>query len=116
VRHCTWLPAVGFGAAMTGAGLGFAPVPAAEVPGEHRAVRWAGPAALAAVTLALLVLGWWSGVPAIRALGASAMVMMSSVLLPTKPFDGAFITRRLADTLIFLAMLGVAALLLLGWI
>ena len=42
--------------------------------------------------------------------------MMSSVLLPTKPFDGAFITRRLVNTLIFLAMLGVAALLLLGWI
>ena len=116
VRHYTWLPAVGFGAAMTGAGLGFAPVPAAEVPVEHRAVRWAGPVALAGVTLALLVLGWWSGVPAIRALGASAMVMVSSVLLPTRPFDGAFITRRLVNTLIFLAMLGVAALLLLGWI
>jgi tetratricopeptide (TPR) repeat protein len=116
VRHYTWLPAVGFGAAMTGAGLGFAPVPAAEVPAEHRSVRWAGPAALAAVTLALLVLGWWSGVPAVRALGASAMVMMSSVLLPTKPFDGAFITRKLVNTLIFLAMLGVAALLLLGWV
>jgi hypothetical protein len=101
---------------MTGAGLGFAPVPAADAPVESRAVRWVGPLALAAVTMALLILGRWSGVPATRALGASAMVMMSSVLLPTKPFDGAFITHRLVNTVIFLAMLGVAALLLLGWI
>jgi tetratricopeptide (TPR) repeat protein len=116
VSHYTWLPAVGFGAAMGGVGLGFAPLPAATVPDEQRAVRWAGPAALAAVTVVLLALGWWSGLPAIRALGASAMVMMSSVLLPTKPFDGAYITRRLANILIFLAMLAVAAFLLLGWI
>jgi hypothetical protein len=101
---------------MGGVGLGFAPLPAATVPDEQRAVRWAGPAALAAVTVVLLALGWWSGLPAIRALGASAMVMMSSVLLPTKPFDGAYITRRLANILIFLAMLAVAAFLLLGWI
>jgi tetratricopeptide (TPR) repeat protein len=115
VRHYTWLPAIGFGAAMTAAGLGFAPVPTAAATVEHRAVRWAAPLTLASVTLALLALGWWSGVPTTRALGASAMVMMSSVLLPTKPFDGAFITHRLANTLTFLAMLGVAALLLLGW-
>ncbi len=116
VRHYTWLPAIGFGAAMGGVGLGFAPLPAAEVSDERRGVRWAGPAALAGVTVVLLALGWWSGVPAARALGASAMVMMSSVLLPTKPFDGAYITRRLANILIFAAMLTVAALLLLGWI
>jgi tetratricopeptide (TPR) repeat protein len=116
LRHFTWLPAVGFGAALTAAGLGFAPVPAAETSVEHRAVRWAGPLALASVTVVLLALGWWSGTPATRALGASGVVMMSSVLLPTKPFDGAFITHRLANTLIFLAMLGVATVLLLGWI
>ena len=106
VRHYTWLPAIGFGAAMTGAGLGFAPVPFAEAPVERRSIRWIGPVVLAIATALLLGLGWWSGVPATRALGASAMVMMSSVLFPTKPFDGAFITNKLVNTLILPACSG----------
>jgi hypothetical protein len=116
VRHYGWLPAIGFGAVMTGAGLGFAPVPLAQTPVERRWVRWIGPVVLAIATVVLLGLGWWSGAPATRALAASAMVMMSSVLFPTKPFDGAFITNKLANALVLVGLLGVAALLLLGWI
>lgn len=116
IRHFTWLPAIAFGAAMTGVGLAFAPVPAAQTSSTSGRVRWAGPAALAIVTVALLALGAVTAVPATRTLAASSLVMIGSVLLPVKPYDGAYLTGRLTNLAVSLALAAAGALLLLGWI
>ena len=62
----------------------------------------------------LLGIAAWTGVPATRALGTSALVMLGSVLLPMPPFDGAYLRSKLVSVLISLAMLAVSVALLLG--
>ncbi len=116
VRHYSWLPALAFGTAMTGVGLAFAPVPAADTTVRRGPLRWAPLTILSALAGALLTLGWLSGVPVTRALGASALVMISSVLLPARPYDGAFISGRITNVAIVAALIGVSALILFGLI
>ena len=114
-HHFTWPPALALGVALTAFGLAFAPIPA-TVPPRRPALRWIAPAALAAAAGALLFLGWYSGVPATRAQGVSALVMVGSVLVPARPLDGAYLTNKVASILVTLAMVGASVLLLLGWV
>jgi hypothetical protein len=114
VRHFTWLPAVGLGAVLAVSGLGFAPVPPAQVSGTRRALRWIGPVALGLTCAGLLLIGWWTRVPATRALGSAALVMVASVLLPVKPLDGAYLTHKLVNAIVAFSVLAASILLLLG--
>lgn len=113
VRHFTWLPSLAIGVALTAVGLSFATVPAAELPEERRTVRWIGPAMLAVFAAALLGIAAFTGVPATRALGSSAVVMLGSVLLPLRPFDGSYLRGKVVSLLISLAMLAVSIALFL---
>jgi tetratricopeptide (TPR) repeat protein len=114
LRHYTWLPSLAIGGVLTAVGLSFAPVPATQLPEERRAVRWIGPVTLAAAAAILLGIAAFTGVPATRALGTSAIVMLGSVLLPMPPFDGAYVRSKIVSVLISLAMLAVSVALLLG--
>ncbi len=116
VRHFTWIPAIGFGAVLAAVGLAFAPVPAADTTVRRGLLRWGPPALLAALAVGLLVLGWIFDVPTTRALGASALVMVSSVMLPVRPYDGAFIKGRLVNMVMVVGLLGISTLLFLGLI
>jgi hypothetical protein len=116
MRHYSWTPAIAFGAAMGAAGLVFAPLPVADVPAKAAWTRWLGTGLLALATAALLVTGTITGVPVVRALAATALVVLSSSLLPAKPFDGAYISGRLLNLACTAVLLGVAALLVLGLI
>jgi hypothetical protein len=49
-----------------------------------------------------------------RTLGAPALVMVGSVLLPTRPLDGAFIAHRLTKVVISVMLVIASGLLLLG--
>jgi hypothetical protein len=115
VRHYTWPPAVVFGAALGAAGVAFAPVPVAR-EARHRWVRWSGPLALAVVAVVLLGLAWWTGVPAVRSVGAASLVMISTALLPARPFDGGFLTHRVVSIGATVLLLAASGLLLLGWV
>ena len=116
VRHYSWLPALAFGTVMAGVGLAFAPVPAADTTIRRGPLRWTPLVLLAVLAGALLALGWRSGVPVTRALGASALVMISSILLPARPYDGAFVTSRITSLVLVVALLAVSALVLFGLI
>jgi tetratricopeptide (TPR) repeat protein len=115
VRHYTWPPAIAFGGVLSAVGLSFAPLPAAVTP-RHRLIRWIGPLALGLFAVALLAAGWWSGAPSTRSLGSAALVLVSSAMLPAKPFDGAYLTHRLVSALVSVALLVLSGLVLLGWL
>jgi hypothetical protein len=69
---------------------------------------------LAVFAAVLLGIAAFTGVPATRALGSSAVVMLGSVLLPLRPFDGSYLRGKVVSLLVSLAMLGVSIALLLG--
>jgi hypothetical protein len=56
-------------------------------------LHWAGPLALATIAVILLLLALVLDVPLTRTLGASALVMASSLLTPIEPLDGAFVSK-----------------------
>jgi cellulose synthase operon protein C len=116
VRQSSWLPSIALGGVLTGFGLAFAPLPVVQGSPGRWLVRWLGTLLLGGVTLVLLLLGWRTGVPVTRAASASALVMISSTLVPVKPLDGAYLTNRLANLLVTIALAGVSALLLLNWL
>ena len=53
---------------------------------------------------------------AARALGSAVLVMVGTALLPVRPFDGGYIRSRLINLAVSAVLLGVSALLLLGWV
>jgi hypothetical protein len=69
---------------------------------------------LVAAAVTLLLLGRFTEVPVTRALGATALVMTSSVLTPVKPLDGAFVGEGRSGLLLSLGVLGLAILLAVG--
>ena len=71
-------------------------------------------ASLGAAAVILLLLGLFTEVPLTRALGATALVMTSSVLTPVEPLDGAFVANGRAGLLASLTLLGLAILLAVG--
>ncbi|MDX6665765.1 MAG: hypothetical protein QOG68_1971, partial [Solirubrobacteraceae bacterium] len=110
----TWPPALAFGLVVTLAGAGWSPLPVARTPGDARGVHWAGPTAVAALAIVLLVLATWLGVPLARSLGAAGLLMAASLLTPVKPIDGATVSTTAVGALPSLAVLGAAVLMLLG--
>ena len=85
----TWSPAVAFGAVTAAVGVPWAPLPVARTADPAPAVHWIGPILLAGTALLLLVLAALLQVPLTRALGAAALVMAASMLVPIAPLDGA---------------------------
>jgi hypothetical protein len=114
VRHVTWTPAVAFSAVATALGFAWAPLPVAERPDRASPVHRLGPIALGVAGVLLLVLGRWTGVPMTRSLGAAAVVMTSSAMIPVEPYDGAFVRSRAAGLLAAGALLALGILLFLG--
>jgi hypothetical protein len=62
----------------------------------------------------LLVLGTLTEVPLTTSLGAAALVMAASLLVPVEPLDGGFIAQGTAGLAANLALLGGALFVLLG--
>ena len=113
LRHRSWMPAVGFGLAATAVGFGWAPLPVSEPEEAVASFRWIGAAVLGAITVVLLLLSGWFGVPFTRALGSAGLVMTASVLMPVSPYDGAFVGRAL-NLVLSLALLSLAVLVFGG--
>ena len=109
--HYPFLPALVVGGAATLLTGGYAPMPATK---HHDAIpasaRWIATGLLATLTLALLVIGRFSGVPLATDLGVAALVMTASTLVPVKPFDGAYLERRHLGLIIGLALAVIAVL------
>jgi tetratricopeptide (TPR) repeat protein len=114
VRQETWPPGVAFGLVITLVGAGWSPLPVARVPGDATGVHWAGPTAVAALAIVLLVLATWLGVPLAGSLGAAGLVMAASLLTPVAPIDGATVSTTVVGALPSLAVLGAAVLMLAG--
>ncbi|HET9736964.1 MAG TPA: hypothetical protein VFP78_02500 [Solirubrobacteraceae bacterium] len=109
----TWGPAVAFGAVTAAVGVPWAPVPVARTRRPAPAVHWIGPILLAGAALVLLVLAAWLQVPVTRTLGAAALVMAASMLVPIEPLDGAAVANG-TGTAVTLALVGTGVLMLVG--
>jgi hypothetical protein len=114
-RHYPCLPAVAVGGAAALIGLGFAPMPATKSDAElpHRA-RWIATGLLGALTLVLVLVGKFSGVPFATQLGMVCLVMTASALLPIAPYDGEFFERRHVGLFVAVALAALATLVELG--
>jgi hypothetical protein len=99
---------------LTLVGAGWSPLPIARAPGKATGVHWAGPAAVGALAIVLLILATWLDVPITRSLGAAGLVMAASLLTPVKPIDGATVSTTAVGALPSLAVLGAAVLMLAG--
>ena len=109
----TWGPAVVFGVATTALGVPWAPLPVARTAKPVPAVHWSGPIVLAGAALLLLVLSAWLNVAVTRTLGAAAIVMAASMLVPVEPLDGAAVAKG-TGTAAALALAATGTLLLVG--
>jgi hypothetical protein len=114
VRHFTWAPALPLSVGAAAIGLGYAPLPAAEHADESQRARALSVAALGTAAVVLLLLGRFTEVPLTRALGATALLMTSSVFAPVEPLDGAFLGKGRAGLVVSLGLLALAILLAVG--
>ena len=112
VRHYAWTPGLVVAAATTAIGAGWMPLPVTDDESAAR-VAAVGPIFAAVLAALLLISGGITEVPVTRAVGAAALTMAGSMLLPVAPYDGARLPRR-AVLLLDLPLLMGAALLWLG--
>ncbi len=114
-RHYACVPAVLVGAGAALVGIGYAPMPATEADGDlPRRARWIGTGLLGLLSLALLVVGRLTYVPAATEFGAIGLVMTVSALVPVEPYDGSLLDEGHRGLLVVGALVIVAALLELG--
>jgi len=64
---------------------------------------------LAGLTATLLLLGLFLGTPVIRTLAACGLVDADIGAVPIRPFDGGYLRSRVANLLITIALIAVAA-------
>jgi tetratricopeptide (TPR) repeat protein len=117
VKHYPCVPAVLVGGVAAVFGVGFAPMPATDGAGAlPRHARWISTGLLGALGLTLLILGRLSLVPFSTQLGAIALVMTASALVPIEPYDGALLDEGHTGLLITGVLAGIAILLELGFL
>jgi tetratricopeptide (TPR) repeat protein len=92
LRHFTWTPSLLVAAVFGSVGGAWAPLPASADRAAARRLHWVGPLALGLTALGFLLLARLTGTPVTRALGVSALTMMQTVLLPVRPYDGAYLS------------------------
>jgi tetratricopeptide (TPR) repeat protein len=111
-----WTPGLVLGGLTALVGYAFVPVPVDRRDGVTWRERWGGVALVAIVAAAALTLGVVTGVPMVRVLGIAALAMLSSALLPVKPFDGGFLNGRVTELLTSVGMVAAASAVILGWV
>lgn len=113
-----WTPGLVLGGLTATIGYTFVPVPVDERESSSARTRWAPMILLGSVAATGLLLGWLTNVPLTRAIGVAALAMLSTSLLPMRPFDGAFLDlrRRHLEVVISLTLLAVSACMALGWL
>jgi hypothetical protein len=113
LRQRGWRPALLVALAGAGLGVPLAPLPVAQTGEPAPLVHRSGPLVAASIGLLLAILGAWLRVPATQAVGAAAVVMAASMLIPVAPLDGARFGGGGATAAGF-GIVGVAVLALVG--
>jgi hypothetical protein len=116
LRHFSWVPALVVGAVGVPFGVAFAPYPTLVAPPAETRLRWVVPAAVAPVALVFVVLAAVDPVPMARVLALTATALLSSVLMPVPPLDGAYLKHRLLSLGVTLAFTGTTLAFAFQWI
>jgi len=114
LRHFTWTPSLLVAAVLGSVGAAWAPVPASADRTAVRRLHSLGPLALGLAALCFLLVARLTGTPVTRALGVSALTMMQTVMLPVRPYDGAFLSKEPRALLLGAWLLVMSALVLVG--
>jgi hypothetical protein len=77
-------------------------------------VHWIGAVLTGVAALGLLVLGAWLNTPGTIAVASVALVMTASMLTPTKPLDGGYVSAGTAGIGLGLALLAGGLFFVLG--
>ena len=116
VTHFSWVPALVVGAVGVPFGVAFAPYPTLVAPQTETRLRWAVPAAVAPVALVFILLAALDPVPLARVLALTATALLSSVLTPVPPLDGAYLKHRLLSLGVTLVFTGTTLAFAFQWI
>ncbi|MEO6509348.1 MAG: tetratricopeptide repeat protein [Nocardioides sp.] len=116
VTHFAWLPALVVGAVGVPFGVAFAPYPTLVAPQAESRLRWSVPAAVALVALVFILLAALDPVPLARVLALTATALLSSVLTPVPPLDGAYLKHRLLSLAVTLVFTGTTVAFAFQWI
>ena len=111
-----WTPSMIVGTLGTTVGYPLVPVPVDNDPGTPARSRWTGAILLAGIGIIALLLALVTGMPDVRMLGVGAFAMVSTALLPFKPFDGGYMNNKRAESLGALSLLAITTTLAMGWI
>jgi tetratricopeptide (TPR) repeat protein len=114
LRHFTWTPSLVVAAVFGSIGAAWAPVPASADRTAVRRLHSLGPFALGLAALCFLLLARLTGTPVTRALGVCALTMMQTVMLPVRPYDGAFLSREPRALLLAAWLIVMSVLVLVG--
>lgn len=115
--HSTWPPSVAMGA--LGAPFGYALVPyPAILSGTTvgKAARWSPSLLLAGGAMLFGVVALQTGMPYVRGAFAIASTVLASMFVPIAPFDGSYVSCRLARLCIGVALTGCGLALQLQWL
>jgi tetratricopeptide (TPR) repeat protein len=116
VAHFAWVPAVGVGVVGVPFGVAFAPYPTLVAPASETRLRWAVPAAVVPVALVFVALAAVDPVPLARVLALTATALLSSVLTPVPPLDGAYLKHRLLSLGVTVVFTGTTLAFAFKWI
>lgn len=119
LHHYGSTPALGLGAVGLVLGLTIAPVPGVAPRAGRRVstrVLWSAAALVGALGLIFAVLSGTSGSPTARFLTASAVALLGAMMLPFRPFDGAWQRNRAISLAVVIGLAVVSIALGLYWI
>jgi hypothetical protein len=118
----TWLPALVFSALVGWYSAIVFPAPATNAsgapsePDQPTRLHLAAPAAMAALLAVLLTASRVTDLPLLRIVAALALGFFGSLLIPVRPQDGAFLTRKGLQLWIALGTIALAIAMFLGWL
>lgn len=115
--HFSYWPLMAVSALAAPFGTVMAPLPALkDDENRHRAIRMMGLASLYILMIVLFVMSLATNVPITRTLAVAVLLMASTMILPFKPIDGAFIKSRLLIEILSTGGLALGVALAMNWL
>ena len=110
-----WLPSMLLGASTAAVGYSIVPAPVDARSDASVRQRWGGVVAVGLLAAVALTIAYVSGMPAVRSVGLVSLGLLTTSLLPLRPFDGAYPIPRALSIVIAVALLVVTGGVALAW-
>lgn len=110
-----WVPSMLVGASTAAFGYSLVPAPVDARPTTTIRERWGGSIIVGVLAIAALSLAYATGMPSVRWVGLVALGLLTTSLLPLRPFDGAQPMPRPVSVVVGLLLLVVTGGVAMAW-